>query len=68
MFEAVLLTVAGLQLPVIPLIEVAGNEGTAAPSQIVCEVPKENVGVTFGLTVTLNTSVVAHIPAEGVKT
>jgi hypothetical protein len=64
----VLLTVAGLQVPVIPLIEVAGSVGAAAPSQIVCEVPKLNVGVRFGLTVTVNTSVVAQIPAEGVKT
>jgi hypothetical protein len=67
-FEAVLLTVAGLQLPVIPLIEVVGKVGDVAPSQMLCEVPKLNVGVRLGFTVTLNTSVVAQIPAEGVKT
>jgi hypothetical protein len=63
-----LLTVAGLQLPVIPFEEVPGNEGTVPPEQIVSEVPKLNAGVIFGLTVTVNTSVVAHSPAEGVNT
>jgi hypothetical protein len=63
----VLLTVAGLQLPVIPFEEVAGNEGTAPPEQIANEVPKLNVGVTFGFTVTANVAAVAHCPAVGVK-
>jgi hypothetical protein len=30
-------------------------------------VPKLNVGVRFGLTVTANDAVVAHCPASGVK-
>jgi hypothetical protein len=63
-----LLTVAGLQLPVIPFEDVPGNAGTVPPEQIVSEVPKLNNGVIFGLTVTVNTSVVAQSPAEGVNT
>ncbi len=48
-----MLTTAGFQVPFTPLTEVAGSTGTAAPAQMVREVPKENVGDTFGLTVTL---------------
>ena len=43
-----------------PLVEVVGREGTAAPAQIENDVPKLNVGVILGLTVTLNDAVVAH--------
>ena len=57
----------GLHVPVIPLVDVAGNEGAVAPPQIVAEVPKLKVGVIFGLTVTVNVVVVAHNPAVGVK-
>jgi hypothetical protein len=61
---AVLLTVAGLQVPVIPLVDVVGNgftpEGKAEALQILSEVPKLNVGVMFGLTVTVNVVVVPH--------
>jgi hypothetical protein len=64
---AVLLTVAGLQVPVIPLLDVFGSVGTLAPSHILNEVPKLNVGVMFGFTVTVNVAVVAHCPAVGVK-
>ncbi len=35
------------------------------PAQIVRVVPKLNVGVMFGLTVTVNVVVVAHWPAAG---
>jgi hypothetical protein len=49
------------------LVEVVGNAGTPAPAQIVSEVPKLNVGVMFGLTVTVNVVVVAHCPADGVN-
>ena len=56
----VLLMVAGLQVPIIPFAEVPGKEGTAAPEQTVSEFPNENVGVTFGLTVTVNVVVFAH--------
>jgi hypothetical protein len=50
---AVLLTTAGLQVPVIPFDEVTDNAGTASPSQIVVPAPKENEGVMTGFTVTV---------------
>jgi hypothetical protein len=59
--------VAGLQLPVIPLLEVVTNAGTVPPAQIDKLVPKLNVGVTMGFTVTVKLAVVAHCPAVGVK-
>jgi hypothetical protein len=46
---AVLLTAAGLQLPVIAFVDVVGNTGAAAPLQIV--VRAVNVGTVFELTV-----------------
>ena len=57
----------GLHVPIIPLTEVPGNEGTEAPSQIVMPVPKLNVGTTFGLTKTLNDAMLAHCVPLGVK-
>jgi hypothetical protein len=51
--ELLLSTVAGLHVPVMPLAEVVGNAGTVPPSQIVRLVPKLNVGVILGFTVTL---------------
>jgi hypothetical protein len=65
--EAVLLTVAGFHVPEIPFDDVAGNAGTVPPEQMVNEVPKVNVGVIFGFTVTVKVAVVAHCPAEGVN-
>lgn len=65
--EAVLLTVEGLHVPVMPSMEVAGNDGTEPPEQMLNEVPKLNAGVTLGFTVTLYVAVVAHWPAVGVK-
>ena len=62
-----MLTVAGLQLPVIPLSDVFGSAGTVPPEQMVSEVPKLNVGVTFGFTVTVNVAGMAHSPAAGVN-
>ena len=62
-----LLMTAGLHVPVIPLIEVAGNTGTLLPAQIMREVPRLNVGVTFGVTVTAKVVGVAHCPAVGVN-
>ena len=55
---AVLLTTAGDQVPVIPLIDVNGNTGATAPEQIGATAAK--VGVTIGVTVTVNVVVVAH--------
>ena len=53
MSEAVLLTVAGFQVPVIPFVEVPGREGTGSPSQIVRELPKLKAGVVLAVTVTV---------------
>ena len=59
------LSKAGDQDPVIPLVEVVGNADKVAPEQI--GATAVNVGVTFGLTVIVNVVVVAHCPAVGVK-
>jgi hypothetical protein len=60
-------TTAGVQIPVIPFVEVPGNTGTIPPSQIVSKIPKLNVGVMLGLTVTVSAVGVAHCPASGVN-
>ena len=65
--EVWLLAVTGFQVPVTPLIEVAGNDGTVPLAQIVRLAPKVKMGVTIGLTVTLNVVGVAHRPAVGVN-
>ena len=46
---AVLLTVAGDQVPVMPFVDVVGNVGATVPEQIGFTAAK--VGVTFGVTV-----------------
>jgi hypothetical protein len=61
----VLSTVAGFQVPVIPLIEVVGSIGGTAPLQI--EVAIVNVGVIIGFTVTVIVGEVAHCPVLGTK-
>ena len=53
-----MLTDAGLQVPVIPLVEVVGNIGVVAPLHIGATVAK--VGVVGGLTVIDNVVVLAH--------
>ena len=62
----VLLIVAGLQVPEMPLGEVAFNAGAVAPEH------KANVVAKFGVmedeTVTTVLAVVAHWPAVGVNT
>ena len=65
--EAWSLTVAGFQLPITPLSEVVGNAGIELPAHAVSEVPKLNVGVKIGFTVTVNVAVVAHSPAVGIN-
>jgi hypothetical protein len=52
------LSIAGDQVPVIPLSEVVGNADKVAPEQIaaICV----NVGVVFGVTVIVIDAVVAH--------
>ena len=59
------LIVAGFHVPVMPLFDVVGNAGAAefwhnGPIAV-------NVGVTCGLTVMLNVTVVAQLPADGVN-
>ena len=49
------------------MVDVLGNTGTDPPAQIVRVVPKLNVGVIFGLTVTVKLNGKAHCPAVGVK-
>src|SRR5262245_26355495 len=49
---ALLLTVAGLQVPVIPLVEVTGNTGAGIPLHNIILVPKVKVGVITWFTVT----------------
>ena len=62
-----LLTVEGFHVPVTPFVDVVGKVGTVPPAQIVKPVPKLNVGVILGLTVTVNVVVVKHCPALGVN-
>ena len=50
-----------------PLSDVVGNAGTVAPAQIVSDVPKLNVGISLGVTVTVNVVLVAQSPAVGVN-
>ena len=56
---------AGVQVPVIPLVDVVGNGANTAPEQMGATALK--VGVMFGFTVIINVVVVAHWPAVGVK-
>ena len=56
---------AGDQVPVIPLLDVVGNGANTAPEQIAAT--GVNVGVTFALTVIVIVVVVAHCPAVGVN-
>ena len=66
--ELVLLTSDGFHVPLMPFVELGFKFGMASsPAQIEMAVPKSNVGITFGLTVTVNVVVVAHNPAVGVK-
>ena len=60
-----MLTVGGLQVPVIPFIDVAGSVGATDPVQIGFIAAK--VGIMLELTVTSNVVVVAHCPTAGVN-
>ena len=62
---AVLLTVAGDHVPVIPLRDVNGNTGAISPEQIAAIAAK--VGVMLGVTVISIVVDAAHCPASGVK-
>lgn len=67
MAELRLSIAAALHVPVIPFVEVLGSAGTEALAQMEREVPKTNVGVIFGFTVTVKFTGVAQIPAAGVN-
>ena len=58
-------TVAGLHVPLIPLVELLGKAGTLPPPQIVSDVPKLKVGVMLRFTVTEIVAVVAQKPSAG---
>ena len=62
-----MLTVEGLHVPLILLVDVLGSVGTDPPVHMVREVPKLKVGVMLGFTVTLNVVGNAHCPAVGVN-
>jgi hypothetical protein len=49
------------------LVDKSGNTGAVLPAQIVNEVPKPNVGVNIGFTVTVKVAGTAHWPAVGVN-
>jgi hypothetical protein len=55
---AVLLTTAGVHVPVIPFVEVVGSVGATAPLQIGGTAVK--AGSTLAFTVTVSVAVVAH--------
>jgi hypothetical protein len=63
--DDVLLTVAGLHIPVTPFVDVAGSIGAVDPVQIGFTAAK--VGMMLELTVTSNVVVAAHCPAVGVN-
>jgi hypothetical protein len=60
-------TAKGLHVPVTPFEDVAGNDGTVSPAQMVSDVPKLKEGICLGVTVTEKLADVAHCPAVGVK-
>ena len=60
-------TTEGLHVPATPFVDVVDKVGMALPAQIVREVPKLNVGVRIGFTVTVNVTDAAHCPGFGVK-
>ena len=59
------LSKAGDQVPVIPLLEVVGKGVNVAPEQI--GVTAVNAGVVLVFTVIVKVAVVAHCPGSGVK-
>jgi hypothetical protein len=61
----VVLSKAGDHEPVYPSSEVVGNAFSVPPEQIAATAL--NVGVVFGVTVTVSVVVVAHCPAVGVN-
>ena len=60
-------TVDGLHVPVMLSVDVVGSVGTVPPAHTVSDVPKLNVGVMFGLIVTLNVVGRVQPPPAGVN-
>ena len=56
---------AGLQVPLMPLLEVAGNAGAVAPTHRSAIGSK--VGVICGVTVTVSCAVAAQVDPVGVN-
>ena len=54
-------------MPATALFDVEGNAGTEPPGHTLSVVPKLNVGVMLGVTVTLKVAGKAHCPADGVN-
>lgn len=50
----------GLHVPVMPLPDVVGKAGAVEPAQRDTAIPKPNVGVIFGFTVTVKVVERAH--------
>ena len=63
---AVLLTVPGDHVPVIPFVEVVGNTGAVEPLQIGPTLLKVGI-VPAGVTVTVNVACLAHCPVAGIN-
>jgi hypothetical protein len=63
--DAVLLTVAGDHVPVIPFVDVVGRTGATDPLHIGAKAA--NVGMIVELTVTSNVVVEPHCPGSGVN-
>ena len=63
----VLLTTAGLQVPVIPFDEVFGNAGTASPTQNVVLLIKGNAGGMIGSTISVKEVPLIHPVVAGVN-
>ena len=61
----VVLSKAGVHVPVMLLLEVVGNGDKVAPEHI--GATAVNVGVVLVFTVIVNVVVVAHCPGSGVK-
>ncbi len=62
-----MLTVAGFQVPLILLVDVFGKAGATPSWQMANTVPKLNVGVTLGITVTFIVEDNPHWPPVGVN-
>lgn len=60
-------TTAGLHVPVMPLLLVSGKAGTLLPAQIVWDVPNPKIGITLGVTVTVNVAGKTQEPGSGVN-